>query len=83
LLTIKLLARGWRASLKSWEAVAAGVILGVAMTIKPQFLALGVVSLLSGHITVLVVAGVFMVGVFAAGWLTMSQPQDYLNRLLP
>lgn len=83
LLTIKLLASGWRAALKSREAVAAGIILGVAMTIKPQFLALGVVSLLSGHIAVLVVAAVFMVVVFAAGWFTMSQPQNYVDRLLP
>ena len=83
LLTIKMLRRGWRASLKSWVAVAAGIILGVAMTIKPQFLALAVVSLLSGHITVLVVAGVFMAVVFLAGWLTMARPQDYVDRLLP
>lgn len=83
LLTIKMLPRGWRSSLKSWEAVAAGIILGVAMTIKPQFLALAVVSVLSGHITVLVVAGVFMAVVFLAGWLTMARPQDYIDRLLP
>ena len=83
LLTVKLLARGWRAGLKSWEAVAAGVILGVAMTIKPQFLALAVVSLLAGQLTVLIVAGVFMVVVFSAGWLTMARPQDYFERLVP
>lgn len=83
LLTIKMLRHGWRASLKSWVAVVAGIILGVAMTIKPQFLALAVVSLLSGHITVLVVAGVFMAVVFLAGWLTMAGPQDYVDRLLP
>lgn len=83
LLTVQLLGRGWREALTSWEAVAAGLIVGVAMTIKPQFLALAVVSLLAGHLTVLVVAGLFMVAVFAAGWFTMARPQDYVDRLLP
>ena len=82
-LTVALLRRGVRQAQLRWEAVAAGVILGVAMTIKPQFVALAGVSLLAGHFTVLAVAGLFMAAVFAAGWLTMSHPEYYVERLVP
>ncbi|WP_165242918.1 glycosyltransferase family 87 protein [Corynebacterium lizhenjunii] len=78
---------GWwawqRAQVRRGDVWAAGLLIGVAVTIKPQFVVLAVVPFLTGLWVSLLVAGMFMLVVFAAGWATMAQPMDYVERLLP
>ncbi len=70
-------------SLKNKHVIIAGLALGFAVAIKPQFVAMAVVPLLVGQWSLLVLAGFFVIITFAIGWLTMSQPMDYVERLLP
>lgn len=64
-------------------SVIAGIALGLAVGIKPQFAVLAFISLATYQLAPLVYAGVFMVVTFILGWLTMAQPEDYFNRLVP
>lgn len=62
-----------------WAAIA----LAIAITFKPQFVALTAMSVVMGQWMVLIIAAVLMVVFFVAGWLTMNKPTDYVDRLLP
>ena len=60
-----------------------GLVLGLAVTIKPQFGVLAFIPLVSGQLVLLVIAGLVVIGLFAIGWLTMNTPMDYVDNLLP
>ncbi|QCB28296.1 glycosyltransferase family 87 protein [Corynebacterium endometrii] len=65
------------------HVIIAGIALGFAMAIKPQFVAMAVVPFFAGQWSLLVIAAVFIIVTFAIGWFTMAQPMDYVERLLP
>ncbi|MDY5784777.1 glycosyltransferase family 87 protein, partial [Corynebacterium sp.] len=65
------------------EMWAAGVVLGYAVTIKPQFVVLTAVPVLLMQWPVLAVAVAFYAALFGLGWVTTAQPQLYVERLLP
>lgn len=78
--------RFWAWNLSSFgnkHVLVAGIALGFAMAIKPQFVAMAVVPFCAGQWALLVIAALFIVVTFAIGWFTMSQPMDYVDRLLP
>lgn len=65
------------------QAYGAAFLLAVAITIKPQFIVLAVVPFLTAQWIVLLVALLFAAAFFAAGWVTMTSPQDYTEKLVP
>ncbi|KAB3519258.1 DUF2029 domain-containing protein [Corynebacterium sp. zg254] len=70
-------------SLKRPDTLVAAVVLSVALSIKPQFVALAVLSVLTFQWAVLLVAGLLFCLYFALGYATMARPGDYFERLLP
>lgn len=74
---------GWRGHLNRPEAWIAGVIAGVAVSIKPQFGVLFVVSLAYAQVAVVVVAALVAAATFAFGWFTIAEPELFFTNLVP
>lgn len=72
-----------RRGLFRWRTVASGLLLAVALSIKPHFIVLAVILLISRQLVALVIAGLGTILFFAIGWFTMNTPGDYVDRLLP
>ncbi|CAB0756599.1 hypothetical protein FRC0141_01687 [Corynebacterium diphtheriae] len=77
------LVRTFFRELQQYPAWIAGVALGVCITIKPQFLTMALISLLTLHFSVLFVGAGVVIVLFAMGWVFMNQPSDYFSELLP
>lgn len=65
------------------HTLVAGVAVGVALAVKPQFIVLAGMAFLMGQWGVIVVAIVVFAALFGVGYALMSRPEDYFNRLLP
>ncbi len=65
------------------ETYLAGVLLGYAVTIKPQFVVLTALPVLLLQWPVLLVGGGFYGALLAVGWATTSEVQWYTERLVP
>ena len=65
------------------ETYLAGVLLGYAVTIKPQFVVLTALPVLLLQWPVLLVGGGFYGALLAVGWATTSEVQWWSQRLLP
>lgn len=62
------LVRTFFRELQQYPVWIAGVALGVCITIKPQFLAMALISLLTLHFSVLFVGAGVVIVLFAVGW---------------
>lgn len=74
---------GWRGHFYRPEAWAAGIIAGVAVSIKPQFGVLFIVSLAYAQVAVVLVAAIVAVAVFTFGWFTIAEPELFFTNLVP
>lgn len=74
---------GWLNQFTRPEAWAAGVIAGVALSIKPQFAVLFIVSLAYWQVAVVVVAALVAAALFAVGWFTIAEPELFFTNLVP
>lgn len=74
---------GWRGHFNRPDAWLAGIIAGVAVSIKPQFGVLFIVSLAYAQLAVVLVAALVAVATFAFGWLTIAEPELFFTNLVP
>ncbi len=65
------------------ETIIVGIALATALTIKPQFVVLAGVTILTLQWIPLVIGAVIYLVWFGLGWITMAQPEDFFTRLLP
>ena len=73
----------WRNHFKQPEAWAAGLLAGVALSIKPQFAVLFIVSLAYWQVAVVVIAALVAAALFAFGWFTIAEPELFFTNLVP
>ncbi|MDN8595502.1 MULTISPECIES: glycosyltransferase family 87 protein [unclassified Corynebacterium] len=74
---------GWRGHFNRPEACAAGIIAGIAVSIKPQFGVLFIVSLAFAQVAVVAVAALVAIVTFAIGWFTIDEPELFFTNLVP
>lgn len=74
---------GWLNHFNRPEAWAAGAIAGVALSIKPQFAVLFIVSLAYWQVAVVVVAALVAAVLFTIGWFTIAEPELFFTNLVP
>lgn len=63
--------------------ILSGIILGLCITIKPQFIPLIFLPLALRQITTIILAIVTPILTSLAAWPLMEQPGDYFNKLMP
>ncbi|WP_087117343.1 glycosyltransferase family 87 protein [Corynebacterium urinipleomorphum] len=74
---------GWLGHFNRPEAWIAGVIAGVAVSIKPQFGVLFIVSLAYAQVAVVVIAALVAAATFIFGWFTIAEPELFFTNLVP
>ena len=74
---------GWLNHFKRPEAWVAGAIAGVALSIKPQFAVLFIVSLAYWQVAVVVIAALVAAALFTVGWFTIAEPELFFTNLVP
>lgn len=69
---------------RTWRSqVLAGILLGLAITIKPQFLPLLFIPLIRRQLLAIIAAIAVPVALNLAAWPLMVSPGDYVTRLMP
>jgi len=74
---------GWKGHFNRPEAWAAGIVAGIAVSIKPQFGVLFLVSLAFAQVAVVAVAALVSIVTFAIGWFTIAEPELFFTNLVP
>ena len=74
---------GWQGHFNRPEAWAAGIVAGIAVSIKPQFGVLFIVSLAFAQVAVVAVAALVSIITFAIGWFTIAEPELFFTNLVP
>lgn len=74
---------GWKGHFYRPEAWAAGIVAGIAVSIKPQFGVLFIVSLAFAQVAVVTVAALVSIVTFAIGWFTIAEPELFFTNLVP
>lgn len=74
---------GWIRHFDRPEAWAAGAIAGIALSIKPQFAVLFIVSLAYWQVAVVAIAALVAMTLFGIGWFTIKEPELFFTNLAP
>lgn len=74
---------GWLGHFNRPEAWFAGAVAGIAVSIKPQFGVLFIVSLAYFQVAVVVIAALVAAALFTFGWFTIAQPELFFTNLVP
>lgn len=74
---------GWLGHFSHPEVWAAGIAAGIAVSIKPQFGVLFIVSLAYAQVAVVVIAALVAIATFAFGWFTIAEPELFFTNLVP
>lgn len=81
--SLRLRGLTWQEHFTRPEAYAAGVIAGIAISVKPQFGVLLVVSALLFQLAPILTAALTTAVLFAVGWFTIPQPELFLTNVVP
>nr|VDG61785.1 Protein of uncharacterised function (DUF2029) [Streptococcus thermophilus] len=81
--SLRLRGAGWNEHLTRPEAYVAGIAAGVAISVKPQFGVLLIISVLLLQAAVVLIAAVTCTALFTVGWFTIAQPELFFTNLVP
>ena len=81
--SLRLRGANWKEHFTRPEAYVAGIVAGLAISVKPQFGVLMIISVLLFQAAVVVVAAVTCAVLFAIGWFTIAQPELFFTNLVP